>query len=426
MRDRLSQADPRLMTILMIVFVQFVGASMALPILPLLAKREFDLTPETITPLLSSFFAAQFLAGPFIGWLSDRYGRVPVLILSQVGTVVSFLMLVFAQSIPMLYASRILDGVTGGNVVVAQAYITDITPRERRTQALGMLFAAFGVGFIIGPAVGGILSSFFGPRIPFLFASIAAAWVVWLTIRNLNETLTPEQRAMNRTSGKVGLSPVTVLSNLPMMTILIIGFIVQMGLGMLQATFSLFGENVLFVGYSQRVTDLGIGLLLSTVGVGQVITQLFLLRRMVERFGEGWLVVFGNITRVISLSLLATVVMPLWGAPPLLLFAIGSGLLVPSLQTMLTYTVDDRYRGSALGLFQSVASFATIFSTFYGGRIFAQDPRLPFIIGAGLNFAVILPTLWLVWWVRKQKAREALMEPVSAEVVSDATPESVT
>ncbi len=415
MLNRLKQADPRLITILLIVFVQFVGASMALPILPLLAQREFELTPQSITPLIASFFAAQFVAGPFIGWLSDRYGRVPVLVVSQVGTVISFIMLVFAASVPMLYASRILDGITGGNVIVAQAYITDISSRERRTQALGALFAAFGVGFILGPALGGILSSFFGPRIPFLFAALASALVVWLTIRNLNETLTPEQRVINRAGGRVSLSPMSVITNLPLVTILLIGFVIQIGLGMLQATFSLFGENVLFVNDSQRVTDLGIGLLLSSVGVGQVFTQLFLLRRMVARFGEGWLVVFGNVTRVISLYLLAMVTIPILGAPPLLMFAVGSGLLLPSLQTMLTYTVDDRYRGSALGLFQSFASLATIFSTFYGGRIFEQDPRLPFLIGAGLNFVAIVPTIWLVWWLRGQKAaKPPEPEPVPA------------
>lgn len=407
MLQRLKQADPRLITILLIVFVQLVGASMALPLLPLLAQREFTLSPEAITPLLASFFAAQFVAGPFIGWLSDRYGRVPVLIVSQLGTVVAFLMLVFAQSVPILYASRIFDGITGGNIIVAQAYITDISPREKRTETLGLLFASFGVGFIIGPALGGVLSSFMGPRIPFLVAAMAAAIVVVLTWRNLNETLTPDQRAANRLKGSVSLSPMAVLTNTPLLVVLSIAFATQIGLGMLQATFALYGENVLFVDINPRSTDLSIGLLLSMVGVGQVFTQLFLLRRMVARFGEGWLVVIGSVLRVISLYMIAAIPSALWVGAAIFLFALASGLLVPSLQTVLTNTVDDRFRGGVLGLFQSVASLAIILSTFYGGRIFADNPTLPFLIGAALNFAVIFPAVVIVIYLRRQNAEMA-------------------
>jgi MFS transporter, DHA1 family, tetracycline resistance protein len=402
MRQRLKNADPRLVTILLIVFVQFVGASMALPILPLLAKRSFDLDPEAITPLLASFFAAQFLAGPLIGRLSDTYGRIPVLIVSQVGTVISFLMLVFAQSVPMLYASRILDGITGGNIVVAQAYITDITPKERRTQSLGLLFAAFGVGFVVGPALGGVLSSFFGTRAPFLFAAMAASVVVYMTWSNLDETLTPEQREANRTAGKNSLSPVQIITNIPLVNVLIIAFVAQLGLGLLQATFALYGDDIIFADYNQRITDIGIGLLLAMVGVGQVFTQTMLLDRMVQRFGEGWLLVIGNALRALSLLLFAVLTGPFLGVPAIIFFAVGSGLLIPSLQTMITNTVDDRYRGGALGLFQSITSLAIIFSTFYGGRIYTQDPTLPYWIGAGLSVAVLVPAVILALWARRQ------------------------
>jgi DHA1 family tetracycline resistance protein-like MFS transporter len=199
--------DRRLFTILMIVFVQMLGASMILPILPLYAQREFGLTPQTITLLVSVFFAAQFRAGPTIGRLSDKHGRLPILIISQIGTAVSFVMLAMAQGPFMLFAARTLDGITGGNIIVAQAYITDIMPREKRTQALGYIFAAFGLGFIFGPALGGILSAAYGPQVPFLIAAAAAIFTVGLTWVTLDETLTPEQREANRTYKKGGLAP---------------------------------------------------------------------------------------------------------------------------------------------------------------------------------------------------------------------------
>ena len=130
--------DRRLLTILLIVFVQMIGTAMVNPILPLYAQSEFSLSPEVITLLLTAFFAAQFVAGPFIGRLSDRRGRLPVLLLSQVGTVIAFLMIGFAQSAVLLFFARVLDGVTGGNIIVAQAYVTDIMPEGKRTQAWAM------------------------------------------------------------------------------------------------------------------------------------------------------------------------------------------------------------------------------------------------------------------------------------------------
>jgi DHA1 family tetracycline resistance protein-like MFS transporter len=184
----LKNIDRRLATILLIVLVQMLGAAMILPILPLYAQREYGLTPQVITLLGTSFFAAQFIAGPYLGRLSDKYGRIPVLIISQIGTAISFLMLALAPGAGFLFLARVIDGITGGNIIVAQAYITDITPREKRTEALGYIFAVFGLGFILGPALGGVLSAAFGPRVPYLFAAGAAVVVVLLTWITLEES----------------------------------------------------------------------------------------------------------------------------------------------------------------------------------------------------------------------------------------------
>jgi DHA1 family tetracycline resistance protein-like MFS transporter len=190
----LRKLDKRLVTILLIVFVQMVGASMILPIIPLFAKNEFEMSATLITLLVASFYAAQFIGGPILGRWSDRIGRVPVLVVSQVGTVVSFVMFGMAGAVWVLFAARILDGLTGGNIVVAQAYVTDITPKEKRAQALGLVFAAFGVAFFVGPAIGGILVGF-GPRVPYFIAAVAAAAVVLLTVFTLDESMSAEERA---------------------------------------------------------------------------------------------------------------------------------------------------------------------------------------------------------------------------------------
>jgi DHA1 family tetracycline resistance protein-like MFS transporter len=292
--NKLRRMDRRLFTILLIVFVQMLGAAMILPILPLYAQREFDMSPQIIALLATAFFAAQFVAGPYLGRLSDKYGRVPVLILSQIGTAVSFFMLALAPNVAVLFLARILDGITGGNIIVAQAYITDITPRERRTESLGYIFAVFGLGFIFGPALGGFLSAALGPRVPYIIAGFAAVLVVLLTWFTLDETLTPEQRQANRSYGGGGISPKDILDNWPLMLILTIAFIGQFGMGLLQATFALYGEAVLFAGYEARIATLGVGLLLTIVGIGQFSTQSFLLRPALKRMDEAWLVVIGH------------------------------------------------------------------------------------------------------------------------------------
>ena len=394
--DKLRGVDRRLLTILLIVFVQMLGAAMILPILPLYAQRSFNMSPQIITLLVTAFFAAQFLAGPYLGRLSDKYGRVPVLILSQVGTAVSFFMLALAPSVAFLFLARILDGITGGNIIVAQAYITDITPRERRTESLGYILAVFGLGFIFGPALGGALSAAFGPRVPYVIAGFAAVLVVLLTWLTLDETLTPEQRAANRSFRRDSISPKEIVRNLPLMLILIIVFVGQFGLGLLQGTFALYGEAVLFAGYSERMVTLGIGLLLSVVGLGQVFTQTVLLRRALKRFDEAWLVVIGVSIRALALFVLAALTIPVAGAIASLFFAVGMGLMMPPLQSLSTDMVADELRGGVLGVYQSTISLSTIASTAISGVIFAMSATAPYWLGGVLSVLVLIPAAVLI------------------------------
>lgn len=406
---KLKNIDKRLLTILLIVFVQMLGAAMALPILLLYAQRQFHIRPEINALLISSFFAAQFLAGPTIGRLSDKYGRLPVLIVSQIGTVISFIMIGAAPNITILFAARILDGITGGNIIVAQAYITDITPPEKRTESLGYIFAAFGLGFVFGPALGGLLSAAFGPRIPFFMAAVAATVTVILTWRTLTESLTAEQRLKNRAARNNSLNPAQVLRNAPLLAILLIAFIGQFALGLLQATFALYGDAVLFAEYSDRLVDLGIGILLATVGLSQFLTQTVLLRRVLPRFGEVNLVIIGGLVRAVGMFFFAVATVPWLGLPGSIFFAMGMGLMMPPLQSLSTRTVADEVRGGVLGLYQSTVSLATIFSTALGGVIFALNPRYPYWAGMTLSLFALIPAyIFLRRPLRKPKSETAV------------------
>jgi DHA1 family tetracycline resistance protein-like MFS transporter len=398
LRERLQSIDRRLITILLIVFVQMLGAAMILPILPLYAKRAFAMSPETITLLVSVFFAAQFLAGPYLGRLSDRHGRVPILILSQIGTTVSFLMLGLAQATWVLFAARVLDGITGGNIIVAQAYITDITPKERRTEALGYIFAVFGIGFVIGPALGSLLSAAFGPRLPYFVAAAAAALTTFLTWRTLQETVTGDEAAGEvEAAGRTrGINPRAIAGNTSLVLVLVIAFVGQFALGMLQSTFALFGEEVLFAAYRDEIVNLGVGLLLSAVGIGQFVTQAFLLRRALARWGDAKLVIIGDIVRSAGLLFFAALPVIPSAVAASIFFAVGMGLMMPPLQSLATYTVGDKERGGVLGVYQSSVSLATILSTAVAGIIFAISPTLPYWIGLILSAIVLVPAGYLL------------------------------
>ncbi len=376
------------------------------PILPLYAQSVFAMDAQVITLLITAFFAAQFLAGPFIGRLSDQRGRLPVLLISQAGTVVAFLMIGFSQSVAVLFLARVLDGVTGGNIVVAQAYVTDIMPERRRTEALGYTMAAFGLGFIVGPAVGGILASRFGPQLPFLAAAGAALITVVLTWLTLEESLSADDRARNRSSELARLRPRELLGNVPLVAALIVSFLSRFGMGLLIATFALFAEDVLFTGADFATVSLGVGLMLMVVGVGQFFTQIFVLPAALKRCSDPLIVLFGAVARAVSLIVLAIATEPIMGTLSMAIFALGSGLLLPPLQSLLTKTVAPELRGAVLGLNQSVMNLGVITSTAVAGTVFALHPALPNWLGAMLYCLVLLPALFIWAWARRNSLRQ--------------------
>ena len=179
-----------LLPIFLIVFIDLLGFGLILPLLPFYAKS-FGANELTIGLLLASYSLMQFIGAPVLGRLSDRYGRRPILLISQLGTFVGFIMLGFANGLGMLFASRIVDGVSGGNISTAQAYIADISDEKNRARNFGLIGAAFGLGFIMGPAIGGFLSQF-GYQVPAFAAAGLSFLSMTLTFFLLHE---PERKA---------------------------------------------------------------------------------------------------------------------------------------------------------------------------------------------------------------------------------------
>jgi DHA1 family tetracycline resistance protein-like MFS transporter len=394
----------RLFPILLIVFTNILGAGVILPILPLYAEGQFGGTILQITLLSTSFFAAQFLAAPWLGRLSDRHGRRPVLIVSQIGTVLAFMLFIFAGplgrvidswglALPMsggmimLYVARTLDGITGGNITTAQAYVADVTPEEHRAQGLGLVQAAFGVGFIFGPAFGGLLSNL-GPVVPFIGATLITTGTLLLTVFILDESLPAEARAGDQpdTGPRSSIRLSALLRIGPLRLILAIGFFASLAFAAVPAVFALYADRVLFPDLADPGrAQLYIGLMLTFNGFMQVVTQLALLKPLVSRLGERKLLMLGLgallVASVGVASAESALVVTLLFAP----FAFGRGVSEPSLQSMTTRFGDERIRGQLLGLYQSARSLALIFGPIWAGYAFEEiSPRAVFWVAGGL------------------------------------------
>jgi DHA1 family tetracycline resistance protein-like MFS transporter len=270
-----------LLVIFLTIFVNLVGFGIIIPLLPFYA-RTFGASPIAIGLLFASFSLAQLLASPLLGDLSDRWGRRPVLILSLIGTAVSFAMLAVAQSLAMLFAARIVDGLSGGNITTARAYIADITTEENRAKAYGILGAGFGLGFIVGPALGAVLSqvSYTAPIwaavIITLVATVLAWWWLPETVHRAHAGSGPFWRALRHLGHRQGLR-----------RLLAIDFIYWMSFAVYQTTFALFGARRF--GFDATHT----GYLFSAFGAVGVVVQGGLVGPVVRTLGTRRTLVIG-------------------------------------------------------------------------------------------------------------------------------------
>src|SRR5207248_9534386 len=194
-----------LLVIFITVFIDLVGFGIVIPVLPFYAEgTKFGATPREVGLLFAAYSVMQLVFAPVLGRLSDKYGRRPVLLISLLGTSLGFLILGFATTLWMLFLGRIIDGISGGNISTAQAYIADVTTKKDRAKGMGLIGAAFGLGFVFGPAIGGILSRW-GINVPFLFAGGLAFANAILLYFTLPETVKPDHSAIVSADSGSGL-----------------------------------------------------------------------------------------------------------------------------------------------------------------------------------------------------------------------------
>ena len=353
--------NKQLFSIILVVFIDLLGFSLIIPLLPYYAQT-FNASDTQVGLLLASYAAAQFVAAPLLGRASDRVGRRPILVVSILGTMLAFIIFGLTTSLSLLFISRILQGLTGGNLSVAQAYITDITDAKSRNRSLGMIGAAFGLGFIIGPALGGILSNI-NYSLPAFVAAGLALINLLLVIFWLPESLTPERRAnMNASRPTVTLSALLEALRRPLIgPLLITRFFYSLAFAILQSIFSL------FVLKRFGMSVLTTGLVLAYVGIIAVITQAWLIGKLSERYDDVTLIRASLL--ILALGLLAWAFAP---SVPLLIaavtpVAVGGGILNTILPSFLTKAVEPQEVGGMLGLSTSIESSTRVIAPLLGG-----------------------------------------------------------
>ena len=368
------------------VFLDLLGYSLILPLLPYYAS-EFGATLTLVGLLGTVNGLGQLIAAPVIGRLSDRYGRRPMLILAVSGTVLSFLLLGFAQNLWMIFLSRALDGLLGGDTALARAYITDITEPQERAKSLGLIGAAFGLGFIIGPVMGGVLSQF-GINIPAIIAAGLSFICLIAIIFWLPESLPPSERQRMRTNPHTAFNLMNLFDELRRPCVgplLIIRLFYSFAFTLFQSNFSLYAKEVL--GLNVQNT----GLVLTYVGLLSVIVQGFAIGKLTKLFKERKL--------IITSILLLAVCLLVWGFTQdiwLLLIilapiALSAGILNTLLTSQITKAVYQEDVGGTLGLANSMQTLAQIVTPGMGGLILSSLG--PWALGASSSLFMVFAFL---------------------------------
>ena len=370
-----AAAPPRrgLVVLFAVVVVDLIGFGIVMPVLPFWA-RELGADATTLGLLQSSYAAAQLVFAPVWGRLSDRVGRRPVLLATIAGTALALLGLGLARSLPWLFAARILAGAFAANVSVASAYIADVTPASERTRWMGMLGASFGVGFVLGPALGGLLAPY-GAAVPMLAAAgLAALNFVFALVRLVE----PERHGAREGEG----GRFAVLRDPVVRRIVLTNLAFSLAVTQLETLFAFF----MLDRFGWNARDVAFLLVAMALVMGGI--QGGAMRALSARFAERTLVIAGS-----SLLALGLVGVPLPASVallllPLFLAAVGRAIAQPALQSLVSVAARPAQRGAVLGAFQSSASLARVIGPSCGGLLYDVSIPAPFWLAGALLVAV--------------------------------------
>jgi MFS family permease len=360
-----------LLPVFLIVLVDVFGMTLVIPLLAIYAET-FHATALQATMLVSVYAACQLVSGPVIGHVSDRVGRKPMLLISQLGTFIGFMVMASARALWMLYIARILDGATAGNLSLAQAYISDHTEPGQRAKSFGLIGIAFGIGFFIGPSLTGYLSAKYGMTTPIYLAAVMSATSILCTATLLkggpesHHAFDDREAALHwRTYAKYFGRP-----GLRERLLQFLFFITSFSLFI--SGFALFAERR-FTYQGRPFGPREIGYIFGYVGFLGIILQGGLIGRLVKRFGESMLVAAGFIALVIGyfgLGIASSFALLMFTGT---LAAFGNGVIRPALTSLITQQAGRQEQGVVLGITQSLMSMASVVAPIVGGLLIERQ-----------------------------------------------------
>ena len=395
-----ARRQAALVFIFITVVLDVLALGIIIPVLPHLIAGFLDGNLASAAHVYGVFGTAfavmQFLFSPIQGALSDRFGRRPVILLSNVGLGLDYILMAMAQTLPLLFIGRILSGICAASISTANAYIADITPAERRAASYGLIGAAFGLGFVAGPALGGYLASV-DPRLPFWVAAVLSLANALYGLLILPESLPVEHRKAFSWRRANPLASIHLLVRRPgLLGLASATFLSQLAHVVLPAVF------VLYAAYRYDWNEADVGLVLAAVGVCSAIVQAGLMRRIIAAFGEARTLVGGLFAGAAGFLIYGLADQGSWfllGIPVMALWGVAN----PSAQALMTRRVEVDEQGRLQGAVWSVAGiagmigptlFTQVFAAFIANEASVHLPGAPFLLAAGLlGVAAIVATL---------------------------------
>jgi multidrug resistance protein len=393
-----KRARNAMLMVALVVLVDITGFGLILPLLPFWAER-LGANPLEVGLILSVYALAQFLFTPVLGALSDRFGRRPVILISLLIEAAGFALTAVAGTLPLLLAARFIGGLGASNIGSAQAVVADVTAPKDRARGMGMIGAAIGVGFVVGPALGGVLAGF-GGTVPFWAALVVALVNALLVVFFLPETRGPRvastqtqqrtqrtQRTQRRSRFALFAGWQRAIQTPAIARLILVNLLFTLAFTAMEAVFPLFTQREFGWQATQN------GYLFTYVGVIIVVMQGGMVGQLVKRFGERGVQVAGLGLLAVGLALL-----PFSGTLALLLIAlallsIGDGAVTPTNNAMLSLATPAEAQGETLGLSQGIAGFGRMIAPLIAGGLFGAGIGLPFFFGAALSIVALLVAL---------------------------------
>ena len=380
--------------IFLTVFIDLLGFGILIPILPSFAIKELNMDEAAIGVVLACYSFIQFLFNPVLGKLSDKHGRKPVIVVCLLLNALGYIIFSFTNSFLLLLLSRVVAGVGGSSIGVAQAYIADVTTRENRAKGMGLIGSAFGLGFVFGPLIGGLLSHLGYAFTGYVAAGFSLSAFV-LTIINLPESLNKSQDASTdrpeiRKRQLFDIQGMRQILLKPELSILIfLFFVLTFSFANIYGTFALLGIKV--YGF----TDMQNGYMFGIVGLSSAIVQGVLIGHINKLFSKKYILIISSFLIMVTLALIPYAGSFLGLAIVSIFLSYGTGTFQPTILSLISEVASDKEQGMTLGLNQSLSSFARVLGPLWGGFAFEfLGYPFPFITGSIFTFIILLITIY--------------------------------